>query len=146
MKISIRVFSHESKSAQFEWSFELRNLNDHLNDGTLDHVYANLHRDTHNLNDGPNRHLNCAIQITHRDVNLLTHGPKYCHSNDHSNCTLCSCVKTVLRGFHTGAYVELRSVAYPLRRAYSALRCAYAGLRGNTPRDAKGYARWTQKN
>ena len=31
----LRLFSHESKSAQFEW-FELRNLNDHSNDGILD--------------------------------------------------------------------------------------------------------------
>ena len=29
-------------------------------------------------------HLNCAFQITHRDVSLHTHDPKYCHSNDHS--------------------------------------------------------------
>ena len=48
-------------------------------------------------------------------------------------------------GFHNGPYVELRSAAYRLRRAYAALRSAYASLRGNTPMDAKGYARWTQR-
>ena len=46
----------------------------------------------------------CAIQITHRDVILRTHGPRYCHSNDHSNCSyqieiqiahFCSRVKTI---------------------------------------------------
>ena len=56
-----------------------------------------------NSNDGPDRHLNCAIQITHRNVILRTHGPKYSHSND-SNCAIrmiiwiahfCSRVKTV---------------------------------------------------
>ena len=60
--------------AQFEWSFELRNLNDHSNDGILDHVYAKLHRDVlfemRNSNDGPDLHLNCAIQITHGDVTV----------------------------------------------------------------------------
>ena len=45
------LFSHESKSAQFE----LR---------------------------GPDHHLNCAIQITNRDVILHTHSQKYRHSND----------------------------------------------------------------
>ena len=42
------------------------------------------------VNNGPDRYLNCAIQITHRDVILrtLTHGPKYRHSNDHSNCAI----------------------------------------------------------
>ena len=50
-----------------------------------------------------------------------------------------------VKGVSHRNYVELRSVAYQLRRAYSALRCAHAGLRGNRPRDAKGYARWTQK-
>ena len=50
----------------------------------------------------------------------------------------------LVKGVSHRAYVEWRSVAYRLRRAYSALRCAYAGLRGNTPKDAKGYARWTQ--
>ena len=29
-----------------------------------------------NSNDGPDRHSNCAIQITHRDVILHTHAPK----------------------------------------------------------------------
>ena len=45
----------------------------------------------------PDHHLNFAIQITHRNVILRTHGPKYRHSNDHSNCAvpLCSRVKTV---------------------------------------------------
>ena len=38
-------FHMREQSAQFEWSFELHNLNDHLNDGILDRVYANLHRD-----------------------------------------------------------------------------------------------------
>ena len=38
-----------------------------------------------NSNDGLDRHLNCAIQITHRYVILRTHGPKYRHSNDDSN-------------------------------------------------------------
>ena len=83
------LFSHESKSAQFELSFELRNLNDHSNDGILDRVYAKLHRDAlfemRNSNDGPDRHLNCAFQITHGDEILRTHGPKYRHSNDTSN-------------------------------------------------------------
>ena len=47
-------------------------------------------------------------------------------------------VKGVLhRGLHTVAY----GVAYRLRQAYSALRSAFAGLRGSTPRDAEGYAR-----
>ena len=32
--------------------------------------------------------LRFAIQITHGDVILRTHGPKYCHSNDHSNCAI----------------------------------------------------------
>ena len=83
------LFSNESKSVQFEWSFELRNLNDHSNGDILDRVYAKLHRDALfemcNSNDGPDRHLNCAIQITHGDVILCTHGPKYRHSNDTSN-------------------------------------------------------------
>ena len=39
------LFSHESDNAQFEWSFKLRNLNDHSNDCILDRVYAKLHRD-----------------------------------------------------------------------------------------------------
>ena len=30
----------------------------------------------------PDRHLNCAIQITHRDANLRTDGPTYRHLND----------------------------------------------------------------
>ena len=30
----------------------------------------------------------CAIQITQQVVNLHTHGPKYRHSNDHSNCAI----------------------------------------------------------
>ena len=34
------------------------------------------------------RYLQCAIQITQRDVILRTHGPKYRHSNDHSNCVI----------------------------------------------------------
>ena len=34
------------------------------------------------------RNLKCAIQITHRDVILRTNGPKYLHSNDHSNCAI----------------------------------------------------------
>ena len=82
--------------------------NDHLNDGILNHVYAKLHRDSKfelcNSNDGPDRHLNCAIQIKHRNVILHTHGTKYRHSNDHSKCTIrmiihiaqfCSRVKTL---------------------------------------------------
>ena len=32
--------------------------------------------------------LNCAIQTTHHGVIWHTHGPKYRHSNDHSNCAL----------------------------------------------------------
>ena len=88
----LRLFLHKSKSAQFELSFELRNLNYHSIDGIFDRVYAKLHRDAwfelRNSNDGPDHHLNCAIQITHRDVILRTHGPKYYHSNDHSNCAL----------------------------------------------------------
>ena len=36
----------------------------------------------------PDHHLNCAIY-----AKLCTHGPKYHHSNDHSNCALCSRVK-----------------------------------------------------
>ena len=48
--------------------------------------------------------LNWAFQITHCDVILRTHGPKYCHSNDYLNCAIqlkiqiahfCSRVKTV---------------------------------------------------
>ena len=39
----IDCFHNESKSAQFEWSFELCNLNNHSNDGILDRVYAKLH-------------------------------------------------------------------------------------------------------
>ena len=31
--VSLWLFSHESKSAQFAWSFEVRILNDHSNDG-----------------------------------------------------------------------------------------------------------------
>ena len=42
----------------------------------------------------PDRHLNCAFQMTHRDVIWRTHGPKYCNLNDNSNCALCSRVKT----------------------------------------------------
>ena len=42
-----------------------------------------------------------------------------------------------LKGFHTRAYVQLRNVVYPLRRAYFALRLP-------TPRDATGYVRWAQ--
>ena len=38
--------------------------------------------------DGPDHHLNCIIQITHRCVSLHTHCPKYRHWNDHSNCAL----------------------------------------------------------
>ena len=43
--------------------------------------------------------LNCVIQISLRDANFRTHGPKYCHwndgnLNDHSNCAFCSRVKT----------------------------------------------------
>ena len=53
-----------------------------------------------NSTDGPDHHLNCAFQITYRDVILHTQGPKYRHSNDHSNCAIeivhfCSRVKTV---------------------------------------------------
>ena len=40
MKLSRRVFSQESKRAQFKWSFELPSFY-----GILDCVYANLHRD-----------------------------------------------------------------------------------------------------
>ena len=36
----------------------------------------------------PDRHLNCAFQMTHRDVIWRTHGPKYRHWNDHSNCAI----------------------------------------------------------
>ena len=36
----------------------------------------------------PERHLNWAIQIMHRDVILRTHGHKYHHSNNHSNCSI----------------------------------------------------------
>ena len=54
----------------------------------------------HHCKKPPDQHLNCAIQISLYDANLRTHGPKYRHSNDgnsndHSNCTLCSCVKTL---------------------------------------------------
>ena len=56
LKATLTVFTRE-QSAQFELSFELRNLNDHSNDGILDHVYAKLHRDAsfemRNSNDGP---------------------------------------------------------------------------------------------
>jgi len=37
------------------------------------------------------------------------------------------------------------SPAYGLRRTYAALRCAYAGIRSSTQRDARGDARRTQK-
>ena len=87
-----RLFSHESKSEQFERSFELHNLNYHSNDGILDRVYAKLHCDAwfelRISNDGLDHDLNCAIQIMHRGVTLRTHGPKYRHSNDNSNCAL----------------------------------------------------------
>ena len=58
--VGLWLFSHESKSAQFEFEFELhnlndhsntqnyiamRNLNDHSNDSILDCVYTKLHRD-----------------------------------------------------------------------------------------------------
>ena len=65
--------------------------------------------------DGPDHHLNCAFQITHRDVILCTHGPKYRHSNDHSNCTIrikiqithfCSRVKTVTDSQPWGSQFE----------------------------------------
>ena len=74
----------------FHTRAKVRNLNDHhSNDGILDRVYAKLHRDVlfemRNSNDGPDCHLNCAIQITHGDVILHTHGPKYPHANDTSN-------------------------------------------------------------
>ena len=86
------LFSHESKSVQFELSFELRYLNYHSNDGILDRVYAKLHHDAwselRNSNDGLDHHLNCAFQIMHRDVIWHTYGPKYRHSNDNSNCTV----------------------------------------------------------
>ena len=91
---------------------KVRNLNYHSNDGILDRVYAKLHRDVsfemHNSNDGPDHHLNCTIQITHRDVSLRTHGPKYCHLNDHSNCTLCSHVKTdyILLAFSISSHIK----------------------------------------
>ena len=57
-----------------------------------------------NSNGVPDHDLNCAFQITHRHVILRTHGPKYRHSNDNSNCAIlmiiqiahfCSSVKTV---------------------------------------------------
>ena len=41
-----------------------------------------------NSNDGPDYHLNCAYQITHRSVILRTHGPKYRQMNDYSNCAI----------------------------------------------------------
>ena len=51
------LFSHKSNSAQFEFVFELRNLNDHSNDRILDRVYVKLHRDAsfqmRNSNEGP---------------------------------------------------------------------------------------------
>ena len=34
------------------------------------------------------RDLNCAFQLMHCDVILHIYSPKYCHSNDNSNCTL----------------------------------------------------------
>ena len=46
----------------------------------------------------------------------------------------CCCIKWCVKGFSHRAYVELRSAAYRLRRAYAALHCAYAGLRGNIRR------------
>ena len=68
----VRLFSNESKGAQFELSFEMPNLNHHSNDGILDRVYAKLHSDAwfelRNSSDGPDHHLNCAFQITHRTV------------------------------------------------------------------------------
>ena len=39
-----------------------------------------------NSNDGPDHHLKCAFQITHRDVIWRTHGPKYRLSNFNSKC------------------------------------------------------------
>ena len=40
--VGLGLFSHESKGAQFKLSFELRNLNDHSNDGILDRVVRKI--------------------------------------------------------------------------------------------------------
>ena len=39
-----------------------------------------------NSNYDKDHHLNCAFQITNRDVIWHTHGPKYSNSNHHLNC------------------------------------------------------------
>ena len=70
------LFSHGSKSVQFEWSFEWQ----YFTSRCVIWNYAQFKY-------GPDHHLNCAIQSTNHDVHfviLRTHGPKYCHSNDHS--------------------------------------------------------------
>ena len=83
------LFSHERKSAQFEWSFEWRYF---FTVCTQNYIAM--------------CNLKCAIQMTvwtiiwfaHRDVILHTHSPKYRDSNDHSNCAIQithHCVDTV---------------------------------------------------
>ena len=65
----------------------------------------------------PDDHLNCTIQITHRDANLRIglHGPNYRHSNDHSIKlrTLLSCensLRTEQRSFSKGSTQSRRTV------------------------------------
>ena len=68
------LFSHKSNSAQFEFVFELRNLNDHSNDRILDRVYVKLHRDAsfemRNSNEGPEVFSQLRINLSNHAAKL----------------------------------------------------------------------------
>ena len=70
------------------------------------------HRDVILRTHGPkyshsNDHSNCAIQITHHNFILRTHGQKYCHSNDHSNCALLLSCENSHRNSFTWCHSQL---------------------------------------
>ena len=55
-------------------------------------------------------HSNCAIRVTHRDVNLRTHGPKYRHLNDNSNCAIQMIIQMIIQIAHFCSRVKTVSV------------------------------------
>ena len=73
----------------------MRNLNDHSNYGIWN-VCTQIYIAMCNLN--------CAIQITHHDVNLCTHGSKYCHSDSHLKCAIQSMHRDVNLHTHGPKY------------------------------------------
>ena len=72
-EIDLWLFSHESK---------VRNLNDHVNDGILDHVYANLYWDALfefcNSNDGPEVFSSYASRKSRTEITVWMPWPLNC--------------------------------------------------------------------